>query len=147
MRIKLFENFDNSDAIDLGKVEQDFNDILVELRDDPKFEIELKTAATDSNDYLITSGSDEVVSNNVIWVKIGKLGYRNIFLVEDLKDYLDMMKDYMDIYYDYEMEFNYLAANTGTWRFHDNYELHLRQMVTKIWIEFSHIKNKSSDEN
>ena len=144
MRIKLFENFD-SDDIDLNKVEQDFNDILVELKDDPKFEIELKTAATDSDDYLITSGSDEVVSNNVIWVKIGKLGYRNIFLVEDLKDYLDMMKDYMDIYYDYEMEFNYLAA--GTWRFHDNYELHLRQMVTKIWIEFSHIKNKSSDEN
>ncbi len=147
MRIKLFENFDNSDDIDLDKVEQDFNDILVELRDDPKFEIELKTAATDSNDYLITSGSDEVVSNNVIWVKIGKLGYRNTFIVEDIKDYLDMMKDYMDIYYDYEMEFNYLAANTGTWRFHDNYELHLRQMVTKIWIEFSHIKNKSSDEN
>lgn len=147
MRIKLFENFDNSDAIDLNKVEQDFNDILVELRDDPKFDIELKTASTDSNDYLITSGSDEVVSNNVIWVKIGKLGYRNTFLVEDIKDYLDMMVDYMDIYYDYEMEFNYLAANTGTWRFHDNYELHLRQMVTKIWIEFSHIKNKRSDEN
>ena len=147
MRIKLFENFDNSDTIDLGKVEQDFNDILVELRDDPKFEIELRTAVTDSNDYLISSGSDEVVFNNVVWVKIGKLGYRNIFLVEDLKDYLDMMKDYMDIYYDYEMEFNYLAANSGTWRFHDNYELHLRQMVTKIWIEFSNIKNKSSDEN
>lgn len=147
MRIKLFENFDNSDTIDLGKVEQDFNDILVELRDDPKFEIELRTAVTDSNDYLISSGSDEVVFNNVVWVKIGKLGYRNTFIVEDIKDYLDMMKDYMDIYYDYEMEFNYLAANSGTWRFHDNYELHLRQMVTKIWIEFSHIKNKSSDEN
>ena len=147
MRIKLFENFDNSDAIDLDKVEQDFNDILVELRDNPKFEIELRTVTTDSNDYLISSGSDEVVYNNVVWVKIGKLGYRNTFLVEDLKDYLDMMKDYMDIYYDYEMEFNYLAANTGTWRFHDNYELHLRQMVTKIWIEFSHIKNKRSNEN
>lgn len=146
-RIKLFENFDNTDAIDLDKVEQDFNDILVELRDDPKFEIELRTATTDSNDYLISSGSDEVVYNNVVWVKIGKLGYRNTFLVEDLKDYLDMMKDYMDIYYDYQMEFNYLAANTGTWRFHDNYDLHLRQMVTKIWIEFSHIKNKKSDEN
>jgi hypothetical protein len=146
MRIKLFDSFDNSDAIDLGKVEQDFNDILVELRDDPKFEIELKTVTTDSNDYLISHGS-EVVYNNVVWVKIGKLGYRNTFLVEDLKDYLDMMVDYMDIYYDYEMEFNYLAANTGTWRFHDNYDLHLRQMVTKIWIEFSHIKNKSSDEN
>lgn len=147
MRIKLFDSFDNSDAIDLGKVEQDFNDILVELRDDPKFEIELKTVTTDSNDYLISSGSDEVVYNNVVWVKINKLGYRNTFLVEDLKDYLDMMKDYMDIYYDYQMEFNYLAANTGTWRFHDNYDLHLRQMVTKIWIEFSHIKNKRSDEN
>ena len=146
-RIKLFENFDNSDAIDLDKVEQDFNDILVELRDDPKFEIELRTATTDSNDYLISSGSDEVVYNNVVWVKIGKLGYRNTFIVEDIKDYLDMMKDYMDIYYDYQMEFNYLAANTGTWRFHDNYDLHLRQMVTKIWIEFSHIKNKRSDEN
>jgi hypothetical protein len=147
MRIKLFENFDNSDAIDLNKVEQDFNDILVELRDDPKFEIELRTATTDSNDYLISSGSDEVVYNNVVWVKIGKLGYRNTFIVEDLKDYLDMMKDYMDIYYDYQMEFNYLVANSGTWRFHDNYDLHLRQMVTKIWIEFSHIKNKRSDEN
>ena len=147
MRIKLFENFDNSDDIDLDKVEQDFNDILVELKDDPKFEIELRTAVTDSNDYLISSGSDEVVFNNVVWVKINKLGYRNTFIVEDLKDYLDMMVDYMDIYYDYEMEFNYLAANSGTWRFHDNYELHLRQMVTKIWIEFSHIKNKSSDEN
>ena len=146
MRIKLFENFD-SDDIDLNKVEQDFNDILVELKDDPKFEIELKTAATDSNDYLITSGSDEVVSNNVIWVKIGKLGYHNTFLVEDIKDYLDMMKDYMDIYYDYEMEFNYLAANSASWKFYDNYELHLKQMVTKIWIEFSRIKNKSSDEN
>ena len=147
MRIKLFENFDNSDAIDLGKVEQDFNDILVELRDDPKFEIELRTAPCQ-----LYSGDDEVgltngKYNDVVWVKIGKLGYRNTFLVEDLKDYLDMMVDYMDIYYDYEMEFNYLAANTGTWRFHDNYDLHLRQMVTKIWIEFSHIKNKSSDEN
>jgi hypothetical protein len=147
MRIKLFESFDNSDAIDLDKVEQDFNDILVELRDDPKFEIELKTVTTDSNDYLISSGSDEVVYNNVVWVKINKLGYRNTFIVEDIKDYLDMMVDYMDIYYDYQMEFNYLAANTGTWRFHDNYDLHLRQMVTKIWIEFSHIKNKRSDEN
>ena len=147
MRIKLFESFDNSDAIDLDKVEQDFNDILVELRDDPNFEIELRTAACE-----LYNGDDEVgltngKYNNVVWVKIGKLGYRNTFLVEDLKDYLDMMVDYMDIYYDYEMEFNYLAANTGTWRFHDNYDLHLRQMVTKIWIEFSHIKNKRSDEN
>lgn len=147
MRIKLFDSFDNSDFIDLNKIEQNFNDILVELRDNPKFEIELRTATTDSNDYLISSGSDEVVYNNVVWVKIGKLGYHNTFIVEDIKDYLDMMKDYMDIYYDYQMEFNYLAANTGTWRFHDNYELHLRQMVTKIWIEFSHIKNKRSDEN
>lgn len=147
MRIKLFDSFDNSDAIDLDKVEQDFNDILVELRDDPKFEIELRTVTTDSNDYLISSGSDEVVYNDVVWVKINKLGYRNTFIVEDIKDYLDMMVDYMDIYYDYQMEFNYLAANTGTWRFHDNYDLHLRQMVTKIWIEFSHIKNKRSDEN
>lgn len=147
MRIKLFDSFDNSDAIDLDKVEQDFNDILVELRDDPKFEIELRTVTTDSNDYLISSGSDEVVYNDVVWVKINKLGYRNTFIVEDIKDYLDMMVDYMDIYYDYQMEFNYLAANTGTWRFHDNYDLHLRQMVTKIWIEFSHIKNKRSNEN
>jgi hypothetical protein len=147
MRIKLFENFDNSDAIDLDKVEQDFNDILVELRDNPKFEIELRTAACE-----LYNGDDEVglangKYNDVVWVKIGKLGHRNTFIVEDLKDYLDMMKDYMDIYYDYEMEFNYLAANSGTWRFHDNYELHLRQMVTKIWIEFSHIKNKRSNEN
>ena len=130
MRIKLFEDFDND--IDLGKVEQDFNDILVELKDD-KFEIEFNSFRDGIRD--------------VIWVKIGKLGYHNTFLVEDIKDYLDMMVDYMDIYYDYEMEFNYLAANTGTWRFHDNYELHLKQMVTKIWIEFSRIKNKSSDEN
>jgi hypothetical protein len=139
MRIKLFESFDNSDAIDLDKVEQDFNDILVELRDDPKFEIEVHKSLAD---YESTKGVDYV-----LWVKIGKLGYRNTFLVEDLNDYLDMMKYYMDIYYDYEMEFNYLAANSGTWRFHDNYELHLRQMVTEIWIEFSHIKNKRSNEN
>ena len=130
MRIKLFEDFDND--IDLGKVEQDFNDILVELKDD-KFEIEFNSFRDGIRD--------------VIWVKIGKLGYHNTFLVEDIKDYLDMMKDYMDIYYDYEMEFNYLAANSASWKFYDNYELHLKQMVTKIWIEFSRIKNKSSDEN
>ena len=135
MRIKLFENFENFDNsdIDLNKVEQDFNDILVELKDDPKFEIEFNSFRDGIHD--------------VIWVKIGKLGYRNTFLVEDIKDYLDMMVDYMDIYYDYEMEFNYLAANSASWKFYDNYELHLKQMVTKIWIEFSRIKNKSNDEN
>lgn len=143
MRIKLFENFDNSDTIDLDKVEQDFNDILVELRDDPKFEIELRTAGC----QLYNNETDKDGLNNVIWVKISKLGYRNTFLVEDVKDYLDMMVDYMDIYYDYEMEFNYLAANSASWKFYDNYDLHLKQMVTKIWIEFSHIKNKSSNEN
>jgi hypothetical protein len=144
MRIKTFENFDISD-IDMNKVKQNFNDILVELRDDPKFEIEVYKSLVD---YESTKGVDyRWPKGDVVWVKIGKLGYCNTFLVEDLKDYLDMMKDYMDTYYDYQMEFNYLAANSGTWRFHDNYDLHLRQMVTKIWIEFSHIKNKRSDEN
>lgn len=124
MRIKLFESF--NDDIDLDKIEQDFNDILVELKDDPKFEIEFN------------SFRDGI--HGVIWIKISKLGFHNSFLVEYIKDYLDMMVDYMDINYDYEMKFNYLAHNSGSWKFYDNYDLHLKQKVTKIWIEFSHRK-------
>ncbi len=142
IKIKLFENFENFDKsndIDFNKVKQDINDILVELIDDSKFEIEVHKSCLDEVDKYF-QGIDLV---DLIFVKISKLGSVDTFFVEDLKDYLDMMVDYMNIYYEYDMEFNYLPVYSSRWKFYDNYDLHLKEKVKSICIEFSNIKVKN----
>jgi hypothetical protein len=126
MRIKTFKDYKERvwntkvvKDIDFEKLKQDLDDIVVELKDDPKFLISI--------DYKYDTVS----------ILIQKRGYFNI---GSIKDYLDMIVDYIDSYYNYDLEVKILPIGKGTYREYDNYELHLDENVHSISLEFFDLK-------
>jgi hypothetical protein len=131
MRIKTFKDYKerlwNTKVvrdIDFEKLKQDLDDIVVELKDDYKFEISI------SYQY------DTVC----ILISDKKRGHFNI---GSIKDYLDMVVDYIDSYYNYDLEVKILPKNTGSYKEYDNYELHLDKDVHSICLEFFDLKKIS----
>jgi hypothetical protein len=130
MRIKTFKDYKERvwntkvvKDIDFEKLKQDLDDIVVELKDDPKFLISI--------DYKYDTVS----------ILIQKRGYFNI---GSIKDYLDMIVDYIDSYYNYDLEVKILPIGKGTYREYDNYELHLDENVHSISLEFFDLKKSES---
>jgi len=126
MRIKTFKDYKERvwntkvvKDIDFEKLKQDLDDIVVELKDDPKFLISI--------DYKYDTVS----------ILIQKRGYFNI---GSIKDYLDMIVDYIDSYYNYDLEVKILPIGKGTYKEYDNYELHLDENVHSISLEFFDLK-------
>jgi hypothetical protein len=126
MRIKTFKDYKERlwntkvvKDIDFEKLKQDLDDIVVELKDDPKFLISI--------DYKYDTVS----------ILIQKRGYFNI---GSIKDYLDMIVDYIDSYYNYDLEVKILPIGKGTYKEYDNYELHLDEGVHSISLEFFDLK-------
>ena len=135
MRIKTFKDYKERlwntkvvKDIDFEKLKQDLDDIVVELKDDPKFRI------TIGHQY------DQVC----ILISEKNRGHFNI---GSIKDYLDMIVDYIDSYYNYDLEVKILPMGKGTYREYDNYELHLDENVHSISLEFFDLKKVDSDEN
>ena len=128
MRIKTFKDYRerlwNTKVvrdIDFEKLKQDLDDIVVELKDDPKFEISIGYQY-DTVSILISDRR------------------RGHFNIGSIKDYLDMIVDYIDSYYDYDLEVKILPIGKGTYREYDNYELHLDENVHSISLEFFDLK-------
>lgn len=131
MRIKTFKDYKERlwntkvvKDIDFEKLKQDLDDIVVELKDDPKFRI------------TIGYQYDQVC----ILISEKNRGHFNI---GSIKDYLDMIVDYIDSYYDYDLEVKILPMGKGTYREYDNYELHLDGNVHSISLEFFDLKKVS----
>ena len=102
MRIKTFKDYKERlwntkvvKDIDFEKLKQDLDDIVVELKDDPKFRI------------TIGYQFDQVC------ILISEKNFRH-FNVESIKDYLDMIVDYIDSYYNYDLEVKILPMGKGT---------------------------------
>lgn len=128
MRIKTFKDYKqrlwNTKVvrdIDFEKFKQDLDDIVVELKDDPKFRIVI--------DYKYDTISILIYDNK-----------RKHFNIGSIKDYLDMIVDYVNNYYDYDLEVKILPMGKGTYREYDNYELHLDEDVHSISLEFFDLK-------
>jgi hypothetical protein len=128
MRIKTFKDYKERlwntkvvKDIDFEKLKQDLDDILVELKDDPKFEISIGYQY-DTVSILISDRR------------------RGHFNIGSIKDYLDMIVDYIDSYYNYDLEVKILPIGKGTYREYDNYELHLDENVHSISLEFFDLK-------
>lgn len=128
MRIKTFKDYKqrlwNTKVvrdIDFEKLKQDLDDIVVELKDDPKFRIVI--------DYKYDTISILIYDNK-----------RKHFNIGSIKDYLDMIVDYVNNYYDYDLEVKILPKNTGSYKEYDNYELHLDEDVHSISLEFFDLK-------
>ena len=128
MRIKTFKDYRDRlwntkvvRDIDFNKLKQDLEDVVVELKDDPKFEISI--------DYEYDTVS--------ILIQKRERGY---FSIGSIKDYLDMIVDYIDSYYNYDLEVKILPKNTGSYKEYDNYELHLDKDVHSISLEFFDLK-------
>jgi hypothetical protein len=128
MRIKTFKDYEarlwNTKVvkdIDFEKLKQDLDDIVVELKDDPKFEISI-AYRYDTVSILISDRR------------------RGHFNIGSIKDYLDMIVDYIDSYYNYDLEVKILSMGKGTYREYDNYELHLDENVHSISLEFFDLK-------
>ena len=128
MRIKTFKDYRDRlwntkvvRDIDFNKLKQDLEDVVVELKDDPKFEISI--------DYEYDTIS--------ILIQKRERGY---FSIGSIKDYLDMIVDYIDSYYNYDLEVKILPKNTGSYKEYDNYELHLDKDVHSISLEFFDLK-------
>lgn len=128
MRIKTFKDYKqrlwNTKVvrdIDFEKFKQDLDDIVVELKDDPKFRIVI--------DYKYDTISILIYDNK-----------RKHFNIGSIKDYLDMIVDYVNNYYDYDLEVKILPKNTGSYKEYDNYELHLDEDVHSISLEFFDLK-------
>ena len=131
MRIKTFKDYKqrlwNTKVvrdIDFEKFKQDLDDIVVELKDDPKFRIVI--------DYKYDTISILIYDNK-----------RKHFNIGSIKDYLDMIVDYVNNYYDYDLEVKILPMGKGTYREYDNYELHLDEDVHSISLEFFDLKKVS----
>lgn len=131
MRIKTFKDYKerlwNTKVvrdIDFEKLKQDLDDIVVELKDDPKFEISIG--------YQYDTISILIYDNK-----------RKHFNIGSIKDYLDMIVDYVNNYYDYDLEVKILPKNTGSYKEYDNYELHLDEDVHSISLEFFDLKKVS----
>ncbi len=131
MRIKTFKDYKqrlwNTKVvrdIDFEKLKQDLDDIVVELKDDPKFRIVI--------DYKYDTISILIYDNK-----------RKHFNIGSIKDYLDMIVDYVNNYYDYDLEVKILPKNTGSYKEYDNYELHLDEDVHSISLEFFDLKKVS----
>lgn len=131
MRIKTFKDYKerlwNTKVvrdIDFEKLKQDLDDIVVELKDDPKFEISIGYQY-DTISILISDKK------------------RKHFSIGSIKDYLDMIVDYIDSYYNYDLEVKILPIGKGTYREYDNYELHLDENVHSISLEFFDLKKVS----
>jgi hypothetical protein len=134
MRIKTFKDYRerlwNTKVvrdIDFEKLKQDLDDIVVELKDDPKFVISIDYKYDTVSILIHTKGT---------WDD-NKRGYFNI---GSIKDYLDMIVDYIDSYYNYDLEVKILPKNTGSYKEYDNYELHLDKDVYSISLEFFDLK-------
>ena len=128
MRIKTFKDYNDRlwntkvvRDIDFEKLKQDLEDIVVELKDDPKFEISI--------DYEYDTVSILIQKRERVYFSIGSI-----------KDYLDMIVDYIDSYYNYDLEVKILPKNTGSYKEYDNYELHLDKDVHSISLEFFDLK-------
>ena len=127
MRIKTFKDYRarlwNTKVvkdIDFEKLMQDLDDIVVELKDDSKFEISIGY----QYDTVCILIRDK----------------KRYFNIGSIKDYLDMIVDYIDSYYNYDLEVKILPMGKGTYREYDNYELHLDENVHSISLEFFDLK-------